>query len=57
MINYEPPKDVRNYIIQVQAALKIKTGNGKFSQQQTINWIIKDHKEKKFINPILKNEI
>lgn len=46
MINYELPKEVRKYVLQLQADLKIKTGNGKFSQQQTINWIIKDHKEK-----------
>lgn len=46
MINYELPKEVRDYVLAVQAKLKIKTGNGKFSQQQTINWIIKDHKEK-----------
>ena len=46
MINYELPKEVRAYVLKIQADLKIKTGNGKFSQQQTINWIIKDHKEK-----------
>jgi len=45
MINYELPKEVRNYVLLLQAQLKIKTGNGKLSQQQTINLIIKEHKE------------
>jgi hypothetical protein len=39
------PKDVRLYVLKKQAELKVKTGNGKFSQQQTINHIIKEHKE------------
>lgn len=45
MIHYEMPKEVRNYVLLIQAELKIKTGNGKLSQQQAINWIIKNHKE------------
>lgn len=40
------PPEIRKYVLQVQAHLKIKTGNGKYSQQQAINWLIKDHKEK-----------
>lgn len=51
MIHYEMPKETRKYVLQLQAALKIKTGNGKFSQQQTLNWIIKDHKENNIISP------
>lgn len=45
MIRYEMPKEVRNFVLILQAELKIKTGNGKFSQQQTINHIIKEYKE------------
>lgn len=45
MIHYEMPKEVRNYVLQVQTELKIKKGNGKLSQQQAISWIIKNHKE------------
>jgi hypothetical protein len=39
--------DVRKYVLAVQAELKVKTGNGKFSQQQTITHIIKEHREVK----------
>lgn len=45
MIRYEMPKEHRAYVLLLQAKLKVKTGNGKFSQQQTINHIIKEHKE------------
>lgn len=45
MIRYEMPKEVRSYVLKLQAELKIKTGNGKFSQQQTLNTIIKEHKK------------
>ncbi len=45
MIHYEMPKEIRNYILKTQADLKIKKGNGKFSQQQTITAIIKEHME------------
>lgn len=44
MIHYEMPKEVRDYVLTIQTELKIKTGNGKLSQQQAINWIIKNHK-------------
>lgn len=47
MINYEIPKELRAYVLQIQADLKVKTGNGKFSQQQAINAIIKEHRELK----------
>lgn len=45
MINYELPPETRKYVLLLQAKLKIKSGNGKLSQQQTINLIIKEHKE------------
>jgi hypothetical protein len=45
MIHYEMPKEVRNYVLTIQAELKIQKGNGKISQQQAITWIIKNHKE------------
>lgn len=45
MIRYEMPKDIRSYVLTLQADLKVKKGNGKFSQQQTISLIIKEHKE------------
>ncbi len=46
MIRYEMPKEVRSFVLQIQAKMKIETGNGKFSQQQTITKIIKDYKKK-----------
>ena len=45
MIRYEMPKELRVYVLKLQADMKVKTGNGKFSQQQTINLIIKEHKQ------------
>jgi hypothetical protein len=45
MIHYDMPKDVRKYVLLSQLELKIKTGNGKLSQQQTITKIIREHKE------------
>lgn len=45
MIHYEMPKDVRTHVLKMQANLKIKKNNGKFSQQQTISHIIKEHAE------------
>lgn len=38
------PKEVRQFVLVLQAELKIKKDNGKFSQQQTINYIIKEYK-------------
>lgn len=45
MIRYEMPKEIRSYVLLTQADLKIKKCNGKFSQQQTISQIIREHKE------------
>jgi hypothetical protein len=45
MIHYEMPKEIRNYVLRRQMELKIKKGNGKLSQQQTITSIIKEHME------------
>lgn len=45
MIRYEMPKEVRNFVLVLQAKMKIETGNGKFSQQQTITKIIKEFKK------------
>lgn len=45
MIHYEMSKETRNYVLMFQAKLKVKTGNGKLSQQQAITAIIKEHKE------------
>jgi hypothetical protein len=45
MIHYEMPKEVRNFVLQFQAKQKVETGNGKFSQQQTITKIIKEYKK------------
>jgi len=45
MIRYEMPKEVRQFVLQLQAKCKIETGNGKFSQQQTITKIIKEYKK------------
>ena len=45
MIRYEMPKEVRSFVLQLQAKLKIETDNGKFSQQQTITKIIKEYKK------------
>lgn len=45
MIHYEMPKEVRNYVLQFQVREKIATGNGKYSQQQAITKIIKEHKK------------
>jgi len=47
MIRYEMPKDVRQIVLSTQVELKIKKGNGKFSQQQTLNHIIKEYKKLK----------
>lgn len=47
MIRYEMPKEIRQFVLLLQAELKIKTGNGKFSQQQTLNHILKDYKKLK----------
>ncbi len=47
MIRYEMPKEIRSYVLLLQAELKIKKGNGKFSQQQTISQIIREYKELK----------
>jgi hypothetical protein len=45
MIRYEMPKEVRNFVLTQQAKMKIETGNGKYSQQQTISKIIKEYKK------------
>lgn len=45
MIRYEMPKEVRTFVLLLQAKMKIETGNGKFSQQQTITKIIKEYKK------------
>ncbi len=45
MIHYEMPKEVRNFVLKFQMEMKIQTGNGKFSQQQTITKIIKEYKK------------
>lgn len=45
MIRYEMPKEIRSFVLQIQAELKIKKCNGKLSQQQAINHIIKEYKE------------
>ncbi len=45
MIHYEMPKEVRAFVLQFQLKQKIETGNGKFSQQQTITKIIKEFKK------------
>ena len=45
MIHYEMPKEIRRSVLKIQTDLKIQTGNGKFSQQQTINWIIRKYLE------------
>lgn len=42
MIQYEMPKDVRSFVLLTQVKLKIKKGNGKLSQQQTITHIIRE---------------
>lgn len=43
MIRYEMPKEVRQFVLLLQAKMKIETGNGKFSQQQTITKILKEY--------------
>lgn len=43
MIHYEMPKDVRIVVLYLQSKLKIETGNGKYSQQQTITKIIREY--------------
>lgn len=53
MIHYDMPKEIRNHVLTIQAKLKIKKNNGKFSQQQTISHIIKEHME--LSNDRLKN--
>lgn len=45
MIRYEMPKEVRQFVLLLQAKMKVETGNGKFSQQQTITKIIKEYKK------------
>lgn len=45
MIRYEMPKEVRAFVLLLQAKWKVETGNGKFSQQQTITKIIKEYKK------------
>lgn len=37
------PKELRKEVLKLQAELKVQTGNGKFSQQQTLNFIIKEY--------------
>lgn len=39
------PKEVRQFVLSLQAELKVKKNNGKFSQQQTINHIVKEYRE------------
>lgn len=51
MIRYEMPKEVRAFVLSVQAEYKIQTGNGKFSQQQTITKIIKEYKKIRHSKP------
>jgi hypothetical protein len=55
MIQYEMPDDVRAYVLLIQAELKSKKGNGKFSLQLTLNHIIRDHKKNTLLNQ-KKNE-
>lgn len=45
MIRYEMPKEVRSFVLLLQAKMKVETGNGKYSQQQTITKIIKEYKK------------
>jgi len=45
MIHYEMPTEVRKHVLKVQTELKIKKNNGKLSQQQALNHIVKEHKE------------
>lgn len=45
MIHYEMPKEIRSFVLSMQAKMKIETGNGKFSQQRTITKIIKEYKK------------
>lgn len=45
MIHYEMPKELRSFVLLFQAKMKIETGNGKYSQQQTITRIIKEYKK------------
>jgi hypothetical protein len=45
MIRYEMPKEVRSFVLILQAKMKVETGNGKYSQQQTITKIIKEYKK------------
>ena len=40
----EIPEDVRDYILQTQAEIKIKKKIRQYSQQQTIFQIIREHK-------------
>ena len=49
MIRYEMPKEVRKFVLLLQANMKVETGNGKFSQQQAITKIIREYM--KIINP------
>ncbi len=52
MIHYEMPKEIRSHVLDIQAKQKVKTGNGKFSQQQALSLIVKEHKE--LVNEKLK---
>lgn len=45
MIRYEMPKEIRQFVLLQQAKMKVETGNGKFSQQQTINKLLKEYKK------------
>ena len=45
MLNLEMPEDVRKYILKVQGDIKAKKGIGKYSQQQTIIAIIREHQQ------------
>lgn len=53
MIKYEMPKDVRTYVLLVQAEMKAQKGNGKISQQFIISHIIREYKKFKKAMPVV----
>lgn len=45
MLNFEMPKDIRNYVLNIQNSIKKKKNVKLYSQQLTIVQIIREHKE------------
>jgi len=57
MINLDLDDDVREHVLDFQGKIKSSKGLGKYSQQQAINTMLRQHKEQSVMIELLQAQL